>query len=319
MASAIPLLLLGGAVLLLGGKKKKKSTGGGKAANIVGNLYIVNNMTEYEILVGWDKLRGGVVTALLTGTGDAAISAAMKVKAETSPHINFLVARGSDAKRLALEFNQAAGPGIADPSGAIVAAFRPSQNASGNPMAAYMSDASPLVKSVRSGKQPSPTQAVASAVEYIEEETGKPSGSTGGVDPLQPQGGSGPPPPSGGSSSGSAAVMARQEKLSHLGYAGVPIDGNLDSKTTATILQFQEDWNYFVNLLETHNPQIDYKVPYTKIGTDGKWGPNTETRANKALSKFDGSQAYWVEELIAEVWTWREMIVGFKTPPTAGS
>jgi len=175
MASAIPLLLLGGAVLLLGGKKKKKSTGGGKAVR-AGNFYSVNGMDAYKALVGQGALRGGVVTALLTGTGDAAISAAMKAKAATSPHIKFLVARGSDAKGLALEFNQAAGPGWADPNGALLAAFKPSQNTSGDPMAAYMSDAEPLVQPVRSGKEPGPTKAVASAVRKpTQSQTGLPS------------------------------------------------------------------------------------------------------------------------------------------------
>lgn len=72
--------------------------------------------------------------------------------------------------------------------------------------------------------------------------------------------------------------------LNDLGYPPGAIDGAYDSDTVAAIEAFQIDWNYLMEWLYKHNPNITPSEPnYDKILEDGKWGPQTEARAVRAL------------------------------------
>jgi len=108
----------------------------------------------------------------------------------------------------------------------------------------------------------------------------------------------------------------RQEKLYDLGYRDTEskyaADGILGDRTVELIKEFQRDWNWFVGYLEQINPNRDYEDPYTKSADDGSWGPGTDSRVNKALNKFNGTDPIYVEELGFSVQTFRDMISGLK-------
>lgn len=71
---------------------------------------------------------------------------------------------------------------------------------------------------------------------------------------------------------------------------------------------FQSDWNWFIDYIGSANPDINYEHPYTKIDEDGGWGTDTTARTSKALVKFDGKTPVYVEELDADMNTFRDMI-----------
>ena len=100
-----------------------------------------------------------------------------------------------------------------------------------------------------------------------------------------------------------------QESLISLGYGG---GGDFDG-TPRAVESFQNDWNWFIEYLENFNPDINYEYPYTKIHADGKWNDATELRAKKVLSKLDGYEYVFVENLGRDVRTFREMVQGFKS------
>jgi len=108
----------------------------------------------------------------------------------------------------------------------------------------------------------------------------------------------------------------RQNKLSALGYrpAGNSkwADGIWGDKSVGMTELFQNDWNWFVGYLESVNPDIQYKPPYTRTSTDGFWGPETDSRINKALGKLDGDSEIYVDELGYSVGNFKEMIEGLK-------
>ena len=105
----------------------------------------------------------------------------------------------------------------------------------------------------------------------------------------------------------------KQTKLYVLGYNRGLEDGGIDGipggTTTKAIASFQSEWNFFVDYLNKINPSIVYKDPYTKISSDGYWGHNTDLRVNKALSKFNGTDPIYVEEIGKSVPTFHDMIV----------
>lgn len=143
--------------------------------------------------------------------------------------------------------------------------------------------------------------------------------SDGGNPIWIPDGGAPPPfwyPKHGEGSQYSGLWAQRQEKLYALGYRDTEseyaADGILGDRTIELIKEFQRDWNWFVGYLEQLNPNRDYEDPYTKSADDGSWGPGTDSRVNKALNKFNGTDPIYVEELGFSVQTFRDMISGLK-------
>jgi hypothetical protein len=149
-----------------------------------------------------------------------------------------------------------------------------------------------------------------------------PSYGPGAEDPMAPAvypGAGSTPGPTPGStpskpppSNDEDAWLERTEELNTLGYDETDVVEKPDAGTAKAIELFQGDWNWFVDYLNQINPTIEYKAPYTKTGVDGKWGPATEARVDKAIGKFDGFKSPYVEELGREVATFREMINGLK-------
>jgi len=75
-----------------------------------------------------------------------------------------------------------------------------------------------------------------------------------------------------------------EQMLLDLGYPPGAVDGAYDADTVTAIETFQMDWNSLMEWLWKHNPNISKGTPrYGKIGEDGKWGPQTESRAVRAL------------------------------------
>jgi hypothetical protein len=143
----------------------------------------------------------------------------------------------------------------------------------------------------------------------------------GGDDPMAPSvyPGAGPTPgPTPGSSKPKPSTdeetwIMRQANLISLGYDEVgTADGVPGANTVKGIKLFQTDWNWFVDYLGQINPETNYSAPYTKISVDGKWGPATESRVNKAIGRFDGIEPVYVEELDREANDFRDMINGLK-------
>lgn len=123
-------------------------------------------------------------------------------------------------------------------------------------------------------------------------------------------------PENGEGSQDSGLWMWRQTKLYDLGYrdgeSKYATDGIPGERTFALIKSFQIDWNSFVDYLRSINPVIEYEPPYTAVSTDGYWGQDTEPRINKALSKFNGTDPIYVEELGRSVLTFHDMISGLQ-------
>jgi hypothetical protein len=123
-------------------------------------------------------------------------------------------------------------------------------------------------------------------------------------------------PENGEGSQDSGLWMWRQTKLYDLGYrdeeSKYAADGIPGEKTFASIKSFQIDWNWFADYLRDINPGIEYKSPYTASSTDSYWGQETESRVNKALSKLNGTDPIYVEELGRSVLTFRDMIIGLQ-------
>jgi len=114
----------------------------------------------------------------------------------------------------------------------------------------------------------------------------------------------------------SGLYAERQSMLRDLGYynenASIWIDGVWGPISVDMVRLFQQDWNFFVSALKKMNPSGTYSAPYTEISTDGFWGPETDSRINKALGKIPGDKAHYVEELGYEVNTFRQMVNGLK-------
>jgi hypothetical protein len=134
-----------------------------------------------------------------------------------------------------------------------------------------------------------------------------------GAGPL-PSGSTQPPPAAPSGQSDKEKWTERQNKLQALGYAQYSgfVTGKADAATSNSIRDFQDEWNWFVAHLEQMNPAIEYKAPYTKITSDGAWGPATSSRVDKALNKFDGISAVEVEGLSEPVYNFHGMIVGLQ-------
>ena len=78
--------------------------------------------------------------------------------------------------------------------------------------------------------------------------------------------------------------LAVENLLNSLGYPPGAIDGAYDADTVTAIQTFQMDWNALMEWLYKHNPNINPDTPrYGKISEDGKWGPQTESRAIRAF------------------------------------
>lgn len=107
--------------------------------------------------------------------------------------------------------------------------------------------------------------------------------------------------------------LERQEELVTLGYEEVgETDGVPGANTVAAIKLFQVDWNSFSDYLHNKFPDNDYQSIYSKTSVDGKWGPATEDRVDKAIGRFSGHEMVFVEDIGKEVRTFREMVNALK-------